>query len=244
VKIIRAIYSIYAATLFVTLFLMLMPFFLVPILFRGAHSWTGALNRIWARVFFFIMFMPLRVEYREKLKKGRQYIFCPNHNSYLDIAVMGLAPGKAHFVGKTGPDKVPLFGWMYRKLHITVNRNSLKSKYTTFMSAAKAIDEGKSLIIFPEGGIINDKAGTLSPLKEGAFRLAIEKQIPIVPVTIPNNWIILPLNLLMRWKPVRLIFHRPISAAGLKLSDMKGLKEQVKKTIEEELELISKNENR
>ena len=220
-----------------------MPFFIIPVLIAKSHHWTGILNRIWARAFFFSLFMPVRTEYRGQLDKKKQYIFCPNHNSYFDIPTMALTRINSVFVGKEGPDKVPLFGWMYKKLHITVNRESLKSKYTTFVRTMEAVDEGKSLIIFPEGGIIYEKSGKLAPLKEGPFRLAIEKQIPIVPVTIPNNWIILPLNFLMRWKPVWIIYHKPIPTKGLTANEIPQLKIEVKKVIEEELEKIREHEN-
>ena len=220
-----------------------MPLFLIPIAFTRFHYWTGIVNRIWARSFFFCLFMPVKIEYREKLEHRKQYVFCPNHNSYLDIPSLGFTRINSVFVGKEGPDKVPLFGWMYKKLHITVNRESLKSKYNTFLRTSNAVEEGKSLIIFPEGGIINEKAGQLAPLKEGPFRLAIEKQIPVVPVTIPNNWIILPLNLLLRWKPVWIIFHEPIPTEGLTSADMSYLKSRVKKVIEDELKKIQAHEN-
>ena len=75
----------------------------------------------------------------------------------------------------------------------------------------EAIDEGKNLVIFPEGGIITLKDPVMAKFKDGAFRVAIEKQIAIVPVTIPFNWIILPPDeFLLRWHPLKVIFHEPI----------------------------------
>ncbi len=89
---------------------------------------------------------------------------------------------------------IPFFGYMYKKLHITVDRSKLKSRYTTLKRSMEAIDHGKSLVIFPEGGIITEREPVLSRFKDGAFRIAIDKQIPIVPVSIPYNGYFCPLT--------------------------------------------------
>jgi 1-acyl-sn-glycerol-3-phosphate acyltransferase len=110
---------------------------------------------------------------------------------------------------------------MYRKLHITVNRASLKSKFNTLKHSVDALEAGKNLVIFPEGGITTHHPPHMSRFKDGAFRVAIEKQIPIVPVTIPYNWIILPdaKQLLLRRGTIKLIFHEPVDTRGMVLDD-------------------------
>ncbi len=194
------------------------------------------INRWWAYVFFTLTAMPWSVEVLGKLDPKQSYIFCPNHFSYADIPVMGLNPHNSIFVGKNDMEHIPIFGFMYRKLHITVNREDLKSRSGTFKKSLLAIDKGKSLVFYPEGGIITKGEPVMGPFKDGAFRIAIEKQIPIVPVTLPHNWIILPPEeFLIRWKPVKLIFHEPIETTGLTTQDVNMLKEKVYATIEQEL---------
>jgi 1-acyl-sn-glycerol-3-phosphate acyltransferase len=138
-------------------------------------------------------------------------------------------------------ERVPLFGFMYRKLHITVDRERLRSKYDTFIKSRVALDQGKSLVIYPEGGIYCSDPPHMVRFKDGAFRLAIEKQIPLVPVTITHNWIILPPNefVLHRGK-ITVIFHEPIETRGLTLENLNELKLRVFNIIDEEL----RNENR
>ena len=149
---------------------------------------------------------------------------------------MGLNKHNTIFVGKDDMLSIPLFGYMYRKLHITVDRENMSSRVNTFKRSLKALDDGKSLVIFPEGGILTLKDPVMSKFKDGAFRAAIEKQIPIVPVTLPYNWIILPPDkFLLSWKPVKIIFHEPVPTVGLSLSDLSVLKEKVFNTINEEL---------
>ena len=185
---------------------------------------------------FNLIFLPYKVECRSKLDQKKQYIFCPNHTSYLDIATMGFNPINAVFIGKNDMERIPLFGFMYRKLHITVDRSKLKSRMNTLIQSMKAVDDGKSLIIFPEGGIYTDNPPHMTPFKDGAFRTAIEKQIPVVPVTIPFNWIILPDQpILLRRRLMKIVFHEPIETTGYTLEAVNELKDLVFETIDKEL---------
>lgn len=235
-KLLRGIYTGYALVVFSLLFLIFFLLLLVPIIFPKKFKWIGVINRWWAYSLFSLVGMPWSVEVLGKLDSKRPYIFCPNHFSYADIPVMGLNPHNTIFVGKNDMEHIPLFGFMYRKLHITVNRQDLKSRSSTFKKSLKAIDKGKSLVIYPEGGIVTKGEPLMGPFKDGAFRIAIEKQIPIVPVTLPNNWIILPPEeFLIRWKPVKIIIHEPIETLGMTAKDVAALKGIVRETIEQEL---------
>lgn len=241
----RKLHTYYGFGIFVITFFMAFPFLLIPIIFPTAFKFVGVVNRCWARVVFTLVFLPFRVEYKSKLSRHQAYIFCPNHFSYIDIPTMGLNHHNAIFVGKNDYENIPFFGYMYRKLHITVDRSKLKSRATTVKRSLEALDEGKSLVIFPEGGIITEKDPVLARFKDGAFRMAIEKQIPIVPVTIPHNWIILPPDeFLLHWHPMKVIFHEPITTKGMTLNQLDALKSQVFETIHAELKRHLSHENR
>jgi 1-acyl-sn-glycerol-3-phosphate acyltransferase len=235
-KILRAIHTGYGVVVFATLFFILLPFLFIPILFPKQFHLVGIVNRWWARLMFAFIFIPFHTENRSKLNPRRQYIFCPNHFSYLDIPALGLGSHNAIFVGKREMAKVPLFGFMFRKLHITVDRTKLKSRYASLEKSRQAIDEGKSLVIFPEGGIVTKKEPVISKFKDGPFRVAIEKQIPIVPVTIPFNWIIIPPDeFILRRHRLKEIYHEPIETSRLTLKDLDALKEKVHQIIDSEL---------
>jgi 1-acyl-sn-glycerol-3-phosphate acyltransferase len=233
----RAAYTTYAFIAFIIIFLLVFPLFLIPIAFPTLYKLTGIINRLWAYLYFPLIALPWSVEYRQKLDPKKTYIFCPNHFSYLDIAIMGLNKHNTIFVGKSQMESIPFFGFMYRHLHITVDRDKLSSKYSTYTRSLTALDEGKSLVIFPEGGIVTHRPPTMGRFKDGAFRCAIEKQIELVPVTIPFNWIILPDSkyLLLTWKPMKLIFHEPINPTAYALSDLDAFKEKVYGIIDDEL---------
>jgi len=235
-KLFRFLYTAYAFIVFVLGFIVLLPFFLIFINIKGWEKNSMTLNNIWARYMFFFMFLPVKLEYRSKISRRNRYIFCANHFSYLDIPACGLIPHPFIFIGKSSVAKIPLFGYIYRKVHITVNRDSLKSKYNTMVRALEAIDSGKSVFLFPEGGIKSENPPRMAPFKEGAFRVAIEKQIPIVPVTIPYNWIILPeTEQLFRWRRGRIIIHEPIPTEGLTLENLDELRKKVFTVIDQEL---------
>jgi 1-acyl-sn-glycerol-3-phosphate acyltransferase len=235
-KVFRWLYTGYSIFVFVILFFIFFLLLLIPICFPKQFKLVGILNRWWAYVFFFMIALPWKREVRGKLDPKKQYIFCPNHFSYADIPTMGLNPHNAIFVGKNDMEHIPLFGFMYKKLHITVDRGNLNSRVNTFKRSLKAIDEGKSLVIYPEGGIVTTGKPVMGKFKDGAFRIAIEKQIAIVPVTIPYNWIILPPEkFLVRWKPIKLIFHEPIETRGMTTADVNALKEKVFSIIDQEL---------
>lgn len=236
-KVLRTIHTAYGFTVFAILFLILLPFLFIPIVFPSQFKLIGTINRFWAKALFILVFLPFQVEYRGKLNSRQQYIFCPNHFSYLDIPTMGLCPVDTIFVGKSEMASVPVFGYMYRKLHITVNRKSLKSKVNTIRESESAIDKGKSLVIFPEGGMTSETPPELGRFKDGAFRVAIQKQIPVVPVTIPFNWLILPdaKPIVLYRGTIKLIFHEPIETTGMTQADVESLKSRVNIIIENEL---------
>lgn len=235
-KLLRTIHTAYGVFGFLLLFAILLPAFLVPIFFPKKFRWVGVLNRVWAKGTLLFCFLSYRVVQRSALDARRNYIFCPNHFSYLDIPTMGLNPINTIFVGKNDMGNIPLFGWMYKNLHITVDRAKLRSKYDTFVKSGLALEEGKSLVIYPEGGIFSESPPQLAPFKDGAFRMAIEKQIPIVPVTIPRNWIILPSDeFLVRLGTVTVIFHEPIETRKMTPEDTDKLKDQVYRVINDEL---------
>jgi 1-acyl-sn-glycerol-3-phosphate acyltransferase len=235
-KVINAIYSVYALVIFLTSFFALYPFFLIFIQKVKWHRYGILLNRIWSWIFFNFCGIKVEIEYKSPLDKNKQYVFCANHFSFLDIALMGRLPFYFVFVGKSSLGKVPFFGYMFKKLHITVNRESIRNKYESLVKSKQAIEVGKSIAIFPEGGITKN-APNLSKFKDGAFRLAIEKQVPVVPITLPYNYIIFPdeKKLQINRRKAKIVVHEEISTLGLTLDDIDQIKEKTFNIIEKEL---------
>ncbi len=244
-KLFKILYSRYCLAVFVLIFLLLTPLYMLFIHVPGWRKYALKLNHWWAVIFFKVSMIPVKEAYRQELNQSGVYIFCANHTSFLDIPLLGLITVPFVFVGKSSISKVPLFGYVYKKIHITLDRTRLKSRYQTLEKASKVIDQGTSLVMFPEGGS-GKEPPRLSPFKDGPFRIAIEKQIPLVPVTIPYNWIILPnrANLMVTRRTAAIIYHPPVSTDGLTLNDLDRLKEQVYRQIESEMPNSSEHGNK
>jgi 1-acyl-sn-glycerol-3-phosphate acyltransferase len=240
----RWLYSRYCLAVFALIFLCLVPIFWLLVQRKSWRKLAIKLNHWWAVLFWRFSFIPVRQQFNSPLGRNTQYVFCANHTSFLDIPLIGLNVLPFVFVGKSSLAKVPLFGYMFRKIHITVDRSSLKSKYETLQRAEEAIEQGVSLMMFPEGGTEKNPP-QLEPFKDGAFRVAIEKQIPIVPVTIPYNWIILPnrKGLMVTRRKSIAIYHKPLPTDGLTLDDLESLKGQVTRIIKSELLKFHPHEN-
>lgn len=238
-RILHKIYSAYGLTVFALIFLLLLPFFLLAIFVKPLEKLAAPLNWIWARLFFFFLFLNrTHIRFEEKLDHKQRYIFCANHFSYLDIPTMGLIWHNFKFIGKSSLRKVPVWGYMYSRLHILVNRQSLKDRYASWEKAREAIHQGFSIVFFPEGGIISTAPPQMARFKEGSFRLAVDEQIPIVPVTIHCNHILLPdkIPLVIRPGRISLQVHRPIWPDGKNDEAVQSLKQQVRLVIEKELD--------
>lgn len=157
-------------------------------------------------------------------------VFCPNHMSYLDIVVCGAyLPGFNFFMGKMELTKVPLFNIWFKTLDIPVKRESIRNAHNAFINASEQMDQlGANLIIYPEGRIPDDTPNLKFPFKPGAFRIAVEKQIPIVPVTLLDNLKRFDSNNLMGSPGrARMLVHTPIETRGLSMDDIPMLQQKV-----------------
>ncbi len=211
-NLLRRVYSGYAGLLFALSFILIFPFILLCIWIPGCKKFGRKINRYWARVYFTLIFLPVKIINEAKPKKGQPYIYLANHFSYLDIPMMGFIPGDVQFVGKASIRKAPLFGYYFKQLHIAVDRDRLKSRAETMRRSLEALDNGSGLVIFPEGGIYTKNPPEMVPFKNGAFKLSISKQIPIIPVTLSYNHLILPDDgkLLLNWRPAKMVLHKAI----------------------------------
>jgi len=168
--------------------IIMLPFLLVSILKEKWYPYFFVMARIWAKVILFGMGFYYKVEREEELVPRKSYMLVSNHTSMTDIMMMlALVRNPFVFVGKKELSKIPLFGFFYKRTCILVDRNSSKSRMEVFERAQKRLNQGLSICIFPEGGVPEDESVLLDEFKDGAFRLALEHQIPIVPITFADN---------------------------------------------------------
>ena len=143
---------------------------------------------VFAPVLMKIAGIKLTVTGKENVPKNEPVIFIANHCSHLDIGCLCAAlPVNLHFMGKKELIFTPVVGWyMFVAGHIFIDRSNKKKAILSIAKAAKKISEGKSVVIFPEG--TRSKSGKLGVLKKGAFHLALQANVKIVPVTINGTF--------------------------------------------------------
>lgn len=246
VTLMKVLYSIWCWCCFLIPYIIFTPFQQLFLCFQFTKHIAHWLNQAWAHITLPLCGLGPKTIIEESLP-NQPVVYCVNHTSYLDIPSLFYSiPNFFTIIGKHELTKIPLFGRMFSKLYITVKRTNRSNKYASLQQAHKAIAQNRSVIIFPEGKIDKTISPKLLPFHNGAFRLAIQEQIPIVPVTIPYNWIILPDGAKwLRRKKMKIIIHRPILTKKMNMNDIETLKSQVREKIENTLsqmneEMLSK----
>jgi 1-acyl-sn-glycerol-3-phosphate acyltransferase len=235
-RILRFIYGLWCSLIVLSFYLLTYPFSWLFLLSKKTYPAAHYMNRVWGvLVHFFTGLLIIRTGYSHVKNIKGPVIYVANHTSYLDISSSFLAvPGYFSIIGKAVLGKVPMFGPMFSKMYITVDRRSKESRLESYKKSGKTIDEGRSLFFFPEGTIPTSDAPQMIKFKDGAFKLAIEKQIPVVPISIPYNWIVLPDSdfLNPRWHLLKFCFHEPIETKGMTDKDLNALKDKAYNIID------------
>jgi len=178
-----------------------------------------------------------RVKYEQQIDWSRTYIICPNHSSSLDVTACNRAlKNNFHYIGKDAFLKNWALAIFFKSVDIPVNRESKISSFKAFKKGAENLKEGRSLVIFPEGKIPDDYPPQLNEFKNGPFRLAIELQLPILPITCMDNWkLIWDTGLETGGRPgiAHVFVHKPIETAHLSIDDADLLKDQVFNTLDQ-----------
>lgn len=240
IKLLRKIHLVYCLLCLFVFFVLFWPFYWW---FTRNPKYYGVLNKFRTVHCFVASALSgvfFRFKFEEKLDKNQTYIFCANHTSNLDIIIFCiLAKGSYHFMGKEELMKNPLLGIFFRTIDIAVSRESKISSFRAFKKAADNLENGMSLIIFPEGKIDHTYPPVLQEFKSGPFRLAIEKNIPIVPVSIINVWKVMwddGIKYGTRPGIVEVYVHKPILTSTLAVENDEVLKNEIYRKINGRLE--------
>lgn len=218
--------------------IVLFPFLFISISKKEWYPKFFVVARLWAMIILFGMgFLP-KVKKEQYPDRKKSYMFVANHTSMTDIMLMLYAVRNPFvFVGKKELGKIPLFGFFYKRTCILVDRNNAKSKKEVFDAAQQRLNAGLSICIFPEGGVPADKSIVLDTFKDGAFRLAIDHRIPIVPMTFHDNKKRFSYTF-FSGSPgkMRVKGHRFVSTYNVPKEDKRNIKDKVRHIILEELE--------
>lgn len=246
IKLFRYAWAVYFLLLFVLFFLLLYPLFAIYLSKERHYPKAHSLRRIWGRIIMFLSGLRPQTIYEQDLDPSETYIFTPNHFSYLDILSVNVQmPFYFNFMAKSELGNIPLFRIFFKTIDVPVERSSLSGAKKALMLASERLLGGTSLLNFPEGGI-GEKVPKMMPFKKGAFKLAIEHKVKVVPITILDNYKRLPSGGLESGGcpgKMRMIVHRPIETANLKEEDVDHLANEVYRIIEERFNQENQNED-
>ena len=193
-------------------------------------------RNVWATCILYGMGCPPQITRDERLKRGKSYMLVANHTSMLDImAMLRVSRNPFVFVGKKELATIPVFGFFYKRVCILVDREDSKSRSAVYRRATRRLQQGLSICIFPEGGV-PEEIVELDTFKDGAFKMAIAHQIPVVPITFYDNKRRFPFRFFSGGPgPLRTRVHQFFSTVDLEEIDKRGLREKVRQVILESL---------
>jgi 1-acyl-sn-glycerol-3-phosphate acyltransferase len=220
---------------FVVGLLLLYPVFAILLSGKRNYGTAFRLMRFLARWVLFLPGIIVRVKREiaeEELPQPAVYV--ANHSSYLDTVISYIIIPKLFVqMGKVEIEKAPLLRIFFKDMNIYVDRKSRTGSYAAFKEASERLQKGQSVFIHPEATI--EAKGQLKHFKNGAFRLAIENQVPVVPITYLGNWKLLQNGGFFKaqGRPgiARVVIHKPIPTAGMTEEDLIPLRHKVREII-------------
>jgi 1-acyl-sn-glycerol-3-phosphate acyltransferase len=195
----------------------------------NGHFWGYYPGRWWSKVVLWLLLLPVKVEGRANLEKGQSYVFVANHQGAMDIfLIYGYLGRNFKWMMKQSLRKMPLVGWACEKSHqIFVNKHGVSNIKKTYDAARETLRGGTSVTVFPEGS--RTFTGHMGEFKKGAFALADELQLPVVPLTINGSFDILPRmrdGHFVNWHRLSLTIHQPIYPVGQGAENIQATKLQ------------------
>lgn len=183
----------------------------------NGHFWGYYPGKWWSRVIIRVLLLPVKVEGREHLDPKQSYVFVSNHQGAFDIfLIYGYLSRNFKWMMKRQLRNIPLVGKACEASHqIFVDKRGPSKIKETYDKARATLRDGMSVMVFPEGA--RTFTGHMGVFRRGAFMLADEIQLPVVPLTINGSFNVMPRMRDMKWvlwHPLKLTIHHPIPPKG------------------------------
>lgn len=175
------------------------------------RSWGYYIPRLWAKLFCILAFVKVEVRGRENITKGQSYVFVANHQGAYDIfSIYGYLNHQFRWMMKKSLERIPLVGYSCRVSgQIYVDNSTPAALQETMATAKERLSHGMSVVVFPEGS--RTFTGAVGRFKRGAYVLAVEFGLPVVPITIDGAFQVLPrTKIFPNWGKITLTIHEPI----------------------------------
>lgn len=232
-NLIGIIYITYSVIIFISIMLLIFPFIILSTVLlkkNKARKTNLFLLKIWAKTFISSVGLSVSIKYNTSINLSKTYIYTVNHSSFLDAIAVAIAmPQSFSPLGKVEMKKIPIFGFIYSKVVITLDRKSRESRDQSVKLLKNELANGTSILIFPEG-TMNRTSELLTEFYDGAFRIAIETNTSILPFVISNSKKLLPADDILKFRPgkIEVVFGNEIEVNNLKTEDLNSLKNKVR----------------
>jgi 1-acyl-sn-glycerol-3-phosphate acyltransferase len=188
----------------------------------------------WSKIVCMITLCPLKITGREKLNKNQSYVFVSNHQGAFDIFLLyGYLGHPIKWVMKQSLRKIPFVGTACEKAgFIFVDNSSPKAAAQAIQEAEERLKNGASIAIFPEGS--RSKTGKINAFKKGAYQMALDLKLPVVPITINGTYEVMPAHSYLAFPhKLELIIHEPIPTAGLHSENLREAALNIRRILDE-----------
>lgn len=234
----RILYVIYTWLIFAPIFVVLtiitalITFF--GCLLGGEKIFAYYPGMIWSRLTCYLALCPVKIHGREYINRKQSYVFAANHQGAFDIfLIYGFLGVPIKWVMKASLGKIPFVGAACRAAgFIFVDNSTRKAAARSVIEAEKALKNGASIAIFPEGSRTYD--GKMIKFKKGAFQMAFDQHLPIIPITLNGPFNVLPIHSLnLKRHKMEMVIHPPVSTDGIDVSHngLKLLAEQTQEIV-------------
>lgn len=190
----------------------------------GDRIWGYYPGRIWSKLCCIFALVKVEVEGWENLERGKSYVFVANHQSVFDVfLIYGYLNHNFKWVMKKEIERVPLVGFACRAAgHIFIDRSNAMSAHRSIEQASRRLSGGVSVVMFPEGS--RTRNGKIGRFRRGAFLLANDLKLPVVPITISGAFEVLPRTRTMFFPgKIKMTIHAPISSAEFSHENIQDL---------------------
>ena len=203
-------------------------------LLGNGHFWGYYPGKLGSRLLLWFLLIPVKVEGREHLKEGQSYVFVANHQGIFDVfLIYGYLNRNFKWMMKYQLRRLPLVGYACKCAHhIFVDKRGPSRIRKSYDEAREILREGMSLVVFPEGS--RTFTGHMGFFRRGAFMLADELQLPVVPLTINGSFDVMPRMRDMHfvnWHPLTLTIHEPIPPKGKGADEERATMDEAYKAV-------------
>lgn len=239
-QILQLLYCFYALLTFsiLTIIAALALILLIPLGKEKLSKRTLKVCRFWGRLWYFIIGIRHKEIFEAPHHFNKPHVFVANHNSYMDIPpIVLLKHQPIRPLGKFESSKIPIFGWIYKAAVVMVDRSSPEKRAQSLRNLKAALHNHVSIFIFPEGTFNMTLDKPLKSFYNGAFKLAIEMQIPIQPILMIDAVDRMHFDSVFSLTPGpnRVVYLKAVDVSKYTMDDLEILKKKVYQLIDEGL---------